>query len=162
MPTDYLIVGVGNTLRSDDGAGWLLARRLQAALVACGAAVQLRLMPQLLPELAAEVAEIAPAVLVIADCAAQAPHAALQKLTGDTQAAAHSHGLTPAQLLAIAVRLYEFGGCAWLATVPGVTFAHGEELSSRAQQALDSELPPLVAQLLAAHPPALPNPPKTN
>jgi hydrogenase maturation protease len=161
-PTDYLIVGDGNTLRGDDGVGWRLAGRLQAALAAHGAVVQLRLVQQLLPELAAEVAEIAPAVLVIADCAAQASGAALQKLCDDRQAPAHSHGLTPAQLLAMTVRLYEFGGSAWLATIPGSAFAHGEELSRPAQHALDAALPSMAAQLLAAHPPAPLVAPDTN
>jgi hydrogenase maturation protease len=158
MRTDYLIVGVGNTLRHDDGAGWVLAERLGAALIAHGDNVQLRLVQQLLPELAAEIAELAPMALIIADCTALAGSPPLQKLEHSTPAAAHSHGLTPAQLLAIMVRLYEFSGSAWLATVPGVDFAHGEGLSLSAEQAIQANLPLILAQLLAEQRPDLKSP----
>lgn len=158
MPTDYLIVGVGNTLRRDDGAGWVLAELLQAALAARGACVQLRLVQQLLPELAAEIAEAAPAVLVVADCTAQSSNMYLQKLAyiapADLPSHSYGHGLGLAQLLAMTVRLYEFSGSAWLAAVPGHDFAHGAGLSSFTQQAINANLPHLVAQLWAAHHPA--------
>jgi hydrogenase maturation protease len=150
--TDYLIVGVGNTLRGDDGAGVVLAERLYAALTQRGVSAQLRLAPQLLPELAAEVAEIAPAVLVIADCAVGGGSAGLQLLAPVQMDTSGSHGMAAEQLLALAVRLYEFCGRAWLATVPGINFAHGEGLTPAAQQAIDDSLPLMVAQLLAVSP----------
>lgn len=151
MQTDYLIVGVGNLLRSDDGAGWALARQLTAALTANGANVQERFVQQLLPELAAEVAELAPRALVVADCNAKAQAAELHRLEGNPAAGEiGSHGLTPRQLLALAVRLYEFGGAAWLATVPGSYFVHGEGLSEATEQAIAAAAPKLAAQL-AAH-----------
>ena len=150
MQTDYLIVGVGNTLRGDDGAGPALAERLAAALRESGARVQVRQVQQLLPELAAEVAELAPAALVIADCQAGAQASALRRLTGELAAqASGSHGLTPDYLLALAVRLYEFGGAGWLATVPGVDFAHGEGLSGGTQRAIAAAVPDIARQLMA-------------
>ena len=150
MQTDYLIVGVGNTLRGDDGAGPALAERLAGALRKSGAHVRVRCVQQLLPELAAEVAELAPAALVIADCQADAQASALRRLEGNPAAqGVGSHGLTPDHLLALAVRLYEFGGAGWLATVPGVDFAHGEGLSERTQQAIVAAAPDMADQLMA-------------
>ena len=152
MSTDYLIIGVGNSLRGDDGAGWVLAEQLGSDLAARGAnqgvTVQVRLAQQLLPELAAEIAELAPAVLVIADCAVGAEEVRLQRIE---QAAPgeplDSHGLTAAQLLAFAVRLYEFRADAWLATVPGANFAHGAGLSDATTAAIAAALPLMRAQL---------------
>lgn len=148
MQTDYLIIGVGNTLRRDDGVGVMLAQQLYVELCRRAAQTQLRLVQQLLPELAAEIAEIAPTVVLIADCAAGDDPARLQPLAATKTIATGSHGLAAAELLALAVRLYEFGGSAWLVTVPGVDFAHGEGLSAIAQQAIDSCVSPIAAQLL--------------
>ena len=167
MPTDCLIIGVGNSLRGDDGAGWVLAEQLAAQLstilAASGAesdaAVQVRLVQQLLPELAAEMADLEPKVLVIADCAAGAKTARLQRIE---QTAAgeplDSHGLTAGQLLAFAVRLYEFSADAWLATVPGFNFAHGAGLSDATAAAIAAAAPAMSARLLALRQPAAQTP----
>lgn len=155
MPTDYLIIGVGNSLRGDDGAGWVLAQQLGDALAAGGAernadrgaTVQVRLVQQLLPELAAEMAELAPAVLVIVDCAAGAEAARLQRIEQAAPELLDSHGLTAGQLPALAVRLYEFRADAWSATVGGSNFAHGEGLSAATAAAIAAAVPVMAAQL---------------
>jgi hypothetical protein len=59
-----------------------------------------------------------------------------------------SHGLTPAQLLILARGLYGYAGEAWLATVPGVEFGHGEGLSATTRQAIDRLTPQLVEHIL--------------
>ncbi len=159
MSTDYLIIGVGNSLRGDDGAGWVLAEQLGRALAASGAAVQMRLVQQLLPELAAELAEMAPAVLIIADCASGAEAAQLQQIEQPAAGGPlDSHGLTAAQLPALAVRLYEFSADAWLATVPGFNFAHGAGLSDATAAAIAAAAPAMSARLLALRQPAAQTP----
>ena len=66
----YLIIGVGNTLRRDDGAGILLAEAVAGALAEQGKAVEIRLLQQLLPEMAEEICEIKAQTVLIADCSA--------------------------------------------------------------------------------------------
>lgn len=149
MPKEYMIVGVGNPLRGDDGAGWELARQLQVALRSHGAPVQIRFVQQLLPELAAEIADIAPDVLVVADCTIEPGTASLQRLGAVGTEVQHSHGLTPALMYTIAVRLYEFTGTAWLATVLGTEFGHDEALSCTTRQAIVATVPRVIAELLA-------------
>ncbi len=68
----YLIIGAGNTLRHDDGAGIRLAEVVAGALAARGKAVAIRLQQQLLPELAEEIGEMAAQTVVITDCRATA------------------------------------------------------------------------------------------
>ncbi len=41
MDPTFLVIGIGNTLRRDDGAGWLFAQALADALQDAGAAVEL-------------------------------------------------------------------------------------------------------------------------
>lgn len=154
MPTDYLIIGVGNPLRGDDGAGWVLAEQLaeqlRSALAGSGVTVQVQLVQQLLPEMAAEVTESVPAVLVIVDCEAEAKAARLRRIEPATVGEPlGSHGLTAGQLLALAGRLYEFRAEAWLATVRGSNFAHGAGLSEATVAAIAAALPVMLAQLSA-------------
>ncbi len=145
--TDYFIVGVGNALRSDDGAGLLLAEKLNAALRRRGAAAQLRLVQQLLPELAAEIGEVQPTTVVVADCSASAAAAAVRRLDDQSQAAWESHGLTASQLIVLANKLYGYSGIAWLVTVPGANFAHGENLSSTTQDAIENAIAMVAGQI---------------
>lgn len=155
MHIDYLIIGLGNTLRGDDGAGWVLAERLSTGLAQSGSAVQVRKVQQLLPELAAEISELAPDMLLIADCTTRQETVQLRRLDNACVTGGHpfrSHGLAPAELLLLAQRLYEFSGDAWLVTVPAYDFPHGEGLSAGTARAIDVDAPTLLAELLAGNP----------
>jgi hydrogenase maturation protease len=151
---EYLIIGVGNTLRGDDGAGWLLAEAVGAALNQRGKRTQIRRLQQLLPELAAEIAEAQPHAQIFTDCSAGANDVGqISPLSSagaaETSGAAWgSHGLTPAQLLTLANRLYDYSGVAWLATVPGFEFGHGEGLSPATAHAIDYLTPQIIKRIL--------------
>jgi hydrogenase maturation protease len=143
------VIGIGNTLRRDDGAGWLLAQALAATLEEAGCPVHLTLQPQLLPELAAEATELQPAQVIFVDAstAVSSPH--FTPLSPGTVADS-SHGLTPAGLLTLLQRLYALQPAAWLLQTPGQEFGHGEGLSENARQALQAA-PALAACWLATH-----------
>ena len=119
-----LVIGIGNSLRGDDGVGALLAQQVG------GRSVQ-----QLTPELAAELAELE-AVLFID--AWLAPAGAAPQLTeiAPAAAAAGSHRLEPAQLLAISQVLYGRAPGGQLLRVPAYAFEHGTALSPGLQAAL--------------------------
>ena len=55
-PGDLLIIGIGNSLRRDDGAGLVLARGLAETWQTAGHRVQLIETHQLVPELAEPIA----------------------------------------------------------------------------------------------------------
>lgn len=175
--TSVLLIGIGNPLRGDDGAGWVLARRLAEQVQARAqpvsllrTAVHLRLVQQLTPELAAELAELAPALVIFADAAAPtaAPAAAdavaatIADPAGSAAAAltmlrresgaqglawGGSHALGPAQLLEISRLLYNFDCEAWLLTVIGAAFGHGEGLSATAAAGVEEALRLALAAL---------------
>jgi hydrogenase maturation protease len=138
-----LVIGVGNPLRGDDGVGWWLARQVQGT----GAGPLVRLVPQLTPELALEVAA-ARRVLVVdawceawceAGCAAGAEAApTLRSLQpgGAEVGVGGGHGLDPGGVLALASL---FGGDpppAWLLLVPAFAFPHGTEFSAAVRRQL--------------------------
>lgn len=132
----WLIIGIGNTLRRDDGAGWLLAERLAAWLRATKVAVELLCVQQLTPDLAEEIAESPASAIIFADVSVSAAAAQVAPLTAAATAAAGSHQLSPAMLLLLCETLYDRRLPAWLATVPGVDFGHGEGLSLVAEEGL--------------------------
>jgi hydrogenase maturation protease len=146
IQNEFLIVGVGNALRQDDGAGLALAEALRSALTEMGRATQIRQVQQLLPELAEEIGEIQPRILVIADCrqaAEGSSEAEISRLDVPQDAAAapqgamlDSHRLTAHQLAVMAERLYGYAGDAWLATVPGEAFGHGQGMSRLTTEAI--------------------------
>lgn len=161
----YLIIGVGNTLRRDDGAGIWLAEAVAGALAEEGRGVEIRLLQQLLPEMAEEICEIKAHTVLIADCSAEGiekqegwvqrllpikdgRRGRLRSEAGEEDTGMGSHGLGAAALIEMARRLYGFAGEAWLATVPGADFGHGEGLSHTTQQAID-HLTPSILDLIS-------------
>ena len=169
----YLVIGVGNTLRRDDGAGISLAEAVAAMLVKQGSTVEIRLLQQLLPEMAEEICELGAQTVLIADCrlensdvrdgwvrrlVAAEDGRRIRRLrsedgsedgedaVGDA-AEMGSHGLGAAALIELARRLYGFAGEAWLATVPGADFGHGEGLGPATREAIDHLVPAIINRI---------------
>lgn len=142
-----LIVGIGNTLRRDDGAGCLFAQVLAGEFARAGIAVTLELRHQLTPELALDLAELQPAALVFVDASIAVAHPTLTALAAEPGDAV-GHSLTPTALLALARQLYGIATPAWLVQTPAVDFDHGEGLSAAAQRGVDAA-PALASTLLA-------------
>jgi hydrogenase maturation protease len=141
------VIGIGNPLRRDDGAGWLLAQALAATLKEAGCPVHLTLQPQLLPELAAEAVELQPAQILFVDASTAVTSPQCTPLLPGSVADS-SHGLTPAGLLTLLQRLYALQPAGWLLQTPGQEFGHGEGLSENARQALQAA-PALATRWLA-------------
>ncbi len=149
-----LIFGIGNTLRRDDGAGWLFAEALASHLRQAGLTVHLELHHQLTPDLALDAAEFQPAAIVFVDASiavAEPTLTPLAPLDADERAGAASHGLTPAALLTLMRRLYAVTAPGFLVQTPAEDFGHGEGLSARAQRGLD-HVAAIAQHLLAIRP----------
>lgn len=151
----YLVIGIGNVLRRDDGAGLVLAEAVRSALDERGQATQLRQVQQLFPELAEEIGEIRPHTVLLADCRADDGKDVVQairlqriELADAGSTVSGSHGLTPTHVLALARRLYGYTGEAWLATAPGFDFGHGEGLSSTTRHAIECLTPAIIERII--------------
>jgi|GEM_PF-2924656 len=135
-----LIIAWGNDLRGDDGAGRYLAVRLQRCWRQQGLAVRRLAVPQLVPELAVEVAAPGVAAVVFVDthvATAAAPDVRVRALASAETAAVWGHHLDPRMVLAYAALLRaEPLPPAWLVTVPGWVFAHGRRLSPATRAAI--------------------------
>ncbi|PJF48943.1 MAG: hydrogenase maturation protease [Chloroflexi bacterium] len=143
VATDFLIIGYGNTLRQDDGAGPRVAEIVASWHLPNVRAIS---MHQLTPELADALASAE--VVIFVDARRADPHVqppadvtftAIGAAEDGTRAA-DTHTSDPRRLLALTQQLY--GRCpqAWLVSVPGVDFDFGESLSERARQGVEVAL----------------------
>ena len=138
-----LVLGFGNTLRSDDGAGVALAEKLVVHWLAQGVGVQFLTTTQLLPELAAFIAQEEVKAVVFVDMGIQ-----IAKVELDSTSPSLGHHLDPTTLLVYAHLLYGRTPRAWLVTIPGQDFEHGQEFSPEVTRLLGSA-PTVATQLLA-------------
>ncbi|HUN66144.1 MAG TPA: hydrogenase maturation protease [Bacteroidota bacterium] len=129
---DTLIIGFGNTLRGDDGAGVIAAGRIGKA----NPAVDCLLLQELYPETADAIAGRRRVVFIDAavgiDAFSIEPVAAVPG-----PARPSSHSLTPAGLLRLSEDLSGQSTEAILARIPAFRFDFGEGLSSGAGAAVD-------------------------
>ncbi len=152
-PVNVLIIGYGNSLRRDDGAGLLLAEALFARRHAAGLPVDLITAHQLAPEMAVDIAESRAGVVLFVDTVVTPPSppdegetergfrtAQLVPIDPLAASATLGHHLNPATLLLYAAQLYAAHPAAWLLQTPGYDLNHGEGLSALAQAAVDDAL----------------------
>jgi hydrogenase maturation protease len=143
--TTLLVIGFGNTLRSDDAAGPLVAGRIGALRLPGIRALECSLLT---PELAAELAGVIAVVFVDAT-AADTGKVALVRIAPGAASQVATHSVNPQTLLAMARDLYGNAPAAWLLKVPAENFAHGEKLSPLTQRGIEeaiTEIRALVAQ----------------
>jgi hydrogenase maturation protease len=145
-----LLIGFGNELRQDDGAGLRLAELMEQRWRAGSTPVRHLAVQQLAPELAVEIVEPGVMAVVFVDTRAVTPDGAETGAAGGVTVtplaspAASSpsvgHHFQPDVLLAYAALLLESrpAPSAWLVTVPGVSFGHGKGLSQVARAALEA------------------------
>ncbi len=152
-----LVIGYGNTLRRDDALGWLIAEEI-------GRRQHLRVrtmsVPQLTPELAAELAAAGTAVFVDARRCPPSSQLGIQVepvLSCDQEWTSLVHVLTPSVLLKFCQAA--FGHCprAWQVSVPGSDFSFGEGLSDLGLRSM-GRAPGEIEALLARVDPSEPDP----
>lgn len=139
-----LLIAYGNSLRRDDGAGFVLAENLERIFLQSGqAAVRLE-VHQLTPELSLDISkENIRAVIFLDTRAVTDPdddfRIHVQKVApAEIGSPSMGHHLDVSLLLAYTAYLFKKPPPAWLVTVPGVDFNHGEGLSQSTQWAIDN------------------------
>ncbi len=139
MAKPVLLIGYGNTTRGDDGAGRLLAERIETLWA--GTSHRAVSCHQLLPE-HIDLVRTAGLVLFV-DAAADDPAGSVRlvRLQPDPAGAAASHRLDPAALLALAEALGGQSPPAFLLTINGAQFEFVDRPSPPIAAAVDSLLP---------------------
>jgi hydrogenase maturation protease len=130
-----LVIGYGNSLRRDDGAGLILAQSLVHAWQTENLPVSLITDHQLNPEIADDIVRSGAQLVLFADAAAGAPGASIEALPipvpslHEGISPSLGHHVTPEVVLLYARELFGFRGHGWLLSIPGTDFDHGEGLS---------------------------------
>ncbi|MFZ2445873.1 MAG: hydrogenase maturation protease [Syntrophobacteraceae bacterium] len=146
-----LLIAYGNSLRRDDGAGFILAEKLEHLLHEAGKGVIRIDTHQLTPELSLDiVGEDVSAVIFLDTRAVSDPSDDLEIHVTEVRPADFAspslgHHMDVSLLLAYTAHLFKTPPPAWLITIPGVDFNHGEGLSDTARNAIENALETLPA-----------------
>ncbi len=120
-----LVIGYGNDLRSDDGAGRAVADRISALELP---GVSVRSVMQLTPELALEIAEVDTVVFV--DASVEVSETTATPVTaGSPDQSASSHFSTPERLLAMTATVGTPPAHAVAISIPVTDIGLGMELT---------------------------------
>ena len=141
-----LVIGYGNPLRRDDGAGQEVARRIEALALP---GVEVIEAHQLLPEHAARLARCECAVFVDASVEDNGAGVEVREVRPAADASLAPHSSDPPALLALAFLLFDRAPRAWLVTIPACDLGLGEGLSDTAAAAC-AEAVAAVQQLCAS------------
>ena len=136
-----LVIGYGNVLRGDDGAGFLAAELLRDKLR--DPEIEILSQHQLLPELMEPISRAARVIFIDAAVSGRAGKVHRIPLRPAPACARFTHHATPESLLAGAQALYGHTPEATLYTIPGRSFDTGQELSPSVRRAVNE----LVATL---------------
>lgn len=129
MSGGVLVIGYGNPLRGDDGIGPAVAEAVEG-LKPPG--VRVRVVHQLTPELAAEIAESR--LVVFADAAAGGEPVTAVRLESDAAGDVMTHAADPRGLLALTRAVYGRAPEAWLVTAAGADFGFRDGLSPAGEE----------------------------
>jgi hydrogenase maturation protease len=146
MP-DFLVIGYGNTLRRDDGAG-IKAAEAVAALNLPDVRVITR--QQLVPELAETISRARGVVFVDATADA-ATEVELRNLGPMDVTQVLAHSTDPRSLLALSKELFGSAPPAWSLAIPARDLDFGDSLSSEAESSITAAIE-IIQQISAPSP----------
>lgn len=142
-----LVIGYGNPLRGDDGAGLEAVRRLEASALN---GVTCRTLHQLAPEVIEDALGFDRVLLV--DAAVGGPDVRLSRVADDERAATAApatHGLSPAVLWRLAQVLHGREMDLWVCTLRADGFALGAPISPACAARIEAAVQQIAAFLQA-------------
>ena len=146
-----LIIGCGNPLRSDDGLAWRAADELSRRGLPEN--VEIITQHQLTPELAFAVSKVDTVLFLDAAQDGEAGEIRCEPVTPLRMPSACSHEFSPSAILGLAQELYSKVPHAFVISLCGECFEHGENLSKSVEQRLPYLLA-LVIQMTQKYTPA--------
>ncbi|MGB6222186.1 carbamoyltransferase HypF [Haloferula sp.] len=128
-----LLIGYGNSLRSDDGAGPEVARRVAELGLSDLEVIEVH---QLLPEHAERISHFERVVFVDASTEEDLDKVSMTKVKASAGVPGDPHASDPAALLGWSERLFDGQAEAWLIRLPGVDLGLGEGFSETMAEAI--------------------------
>lgn len=119
-----LVIGYGNTLRGDDGAGPKVAEEIERLNLPNVRALSLGLLA---PEIADPVSKAGKVIFV--DASAEANEVSVSPVAPGESSQVMAHAAEPATILALARDLFGRAPNAWLVAIPACDFSPGENFS---------------------------------
>jgi hydrogenase maturation protease len=135
--SNFLVVGYGNTLRSDDAVGQVVARTL---LDCHFSNVKVLALHQLAPELTDDLAKVDIIYFIDACMDASLEHPRVTEIQLSHSTVNVSHFSSPQELLALTKQLYNCEPRAYLIEMPAESFELNERLSAKAQKGVGEVL----------------------
>lgn len=132
MSTRVLVIGFGNVLRGDDGIGVTVAREVAGMEMPD---VEVMVVHQLTPELAADLASVRVAIFV--DASVNEEPVATLNLSDPAVSLPTTHFSDPCWLLWLVQTVYGESPEAWKVTVGGADFSFREGLSAVGRENAD-------------------------
>jgi hydrogenase maturation protease len=129
-----LIIAYGNPLRCDDGLAWRVAEALSQPDLPDDIAIITS--HQLTPELAQPISQASTVLFLDASRAGVPGDVLSVSLHSQPGSSAFSHNFSPQALLALAQELYGHSAEAFLISVSGACFDHGDTLSPKVIECL--------------------------
>ena len=146
-----IILACGNPLRGDDGVAWHIARALQET----STKPQMKIVcaQQWTPEMAEDISQAELAIFVDASAAIAAGEIRVERISvSDVALTVETHALSPMQLFSLATELYQrVPEKAFLLTIGGQSFEHGDQLSEAAHRAIPAACHRIQALLAAGN-----------
>jgi len=136
-----LVLAVGNPLRSDDGLAWHVADELRRNNLPPD--VEIITVHQLAPELAENASSADLVIFVDASSLGEPGALSCEKIAAAPAESGSSHHLSPQALVELTAMLYGRAPAAYLVSIAGRNFDHGELLSPEVSKAI----PGLVAKM---------------
>jgi len=141
----FLIIAYGNPLRGDDGFAWRVAEELTHMNLPSD--VEIITQNQLTPELALRVSQAATVLFIDAARGGVAGELTSEPLEPQPISSVFTHEYSPAVILALAQKLYGVCAKAFILSLCGECFDHGETLSAKVEEKLPRAVA-LARQLL--------------
>jgi hydrogenase maturation protease len=132
---NYLVIGYGNPLRGDDGAGQWVAEQVESWHLD---QVRSLALHQLTPEIAADIATAETVIFVDAASPTEPAIAQIQVVSVQAEETpTHwAHFQDPRSLLALTQKVYDTVPPSWWILIPAVDFEFGEHFSAITQQGI--------------------------
>jgi hydrogenase maturation protease len=122
-----LIIAYGNPLRSDDGIAWQAAEELRRKLPA--ALAEIICVQQLTPEIADQASRARAVIFLDSSCEGEAGRVRCEPVEFKRDSSRFTHHFTPEGLMVLCEVLYGARPRAFVVSLTGRSFDHGEVLS---------------------------------